>query len=332
MAADRPQVAIACQGGGSHTAFTAGVLQRLLSEPDPDYDIVGFSGTSGGAICALLAWYGRVHPEEDPRTLLRDFWAEMAASNPFDRAANTGMQTITHLRMAGFSLPETSPYWTPTARWGQRELRERIEAHVDFDAIPALVAETDDHPGLFISAIEVLSGEFEVFREEDVCSDAILASAAEPNLFNAVGVNGKTYWDGLFSKNPPVQDFNVAPDIPDPDEIWIIKINPQERSRVPKSLNGIMDRRNELSGNLSLNAETRFIRQVNQWIEKGYLPERYTHTELERIRFTRELDWTTKLDRSPEFLDRLLKDGRERADGFLVSRDSDGPRRDVEGR
>ncbi|MDX1584178.1 MAG: rhodanese-like domain-containing protein, partial [Thermoanaerobaculia bacterium] len=67
-------------------------------------------------------------------------------------------------------------------------------------------------------AIEVLTGEFEIFREEDVTVDTILASAAEPSLFNAVPINGKVYWDGLFSKNPPVQDFNVAPDLPDPDE------------------------------------------------------------------------------------------------------------------
>ncbi len=52
----RRRVAIACQGGGSHTAFTAGVLQRLLDGPEIDeYDVVGFSGTSGGAVCALLA-------------------------------------------------------------------------------------------------------------------------------------------------------------------------------------------------------------------------------------------------------------------------------------
>ena len=41
-------VAIACQGGGSHTAFTAGVLQTLLPElADSDYRLVGLSGTSG---------------------------------------------------------------------------------------------------------------------------------------------------------------------------------------------------------------------------------------------------------------------------------------------
>ena len=50
------RVAIACQGGGSHTAFTAGVLKRLLrAEVLKRYEVVGLSGTSGGAVCALLA-------------------------------------------------------------------------------------------------------------------------------------------------------------------------------------------------------------------------------------------------------------------------------------
>ncbi len=38
---------IACQGGGSHTAFTAGVLARLLEEDDVAFDLVGLGGTSG---------------------------------------------------------------------------------------------------------------------------------------------------------------------------------------------------------------------------------------------------------------------------------------------
>jgi NTE family protein len=49
------RVAIACQGGGSHSAFTAGALERLLAEERERYEIVALSGTSGGAICALLA-------------------------------------------------------------------------------------------------------------------------------------------------------------------------------------------------------------------------------------------------------------------------------------
>jgi NTE family protein len=49
----KKRIAIACQGGGSHTAFTAGALKRLVS--DERYEFVALSGTSGGAVCALLA-------------------------------------------------------------------------------------------------------------------------------------------------------------------------------------------------------------------------------------------------------------------------------------
>lgn len=66
MSDEPTKIAIACQGGGSHTAFTAGALQRLLPEiARPEYELVGFSGTSGGAVCALLGWYGHVDPELD---------------------------------------------------------------------------------------------------------------------------------------------------------------------------------------------------------------------------------------------------------------------------
>jgi predicted acylesterase/phospholipase RssA len=51
--AGRRKVALALQGGGSHGAFTWGVLDRLLE--DPTLDIVGFTGTSAGAMNAVVA-------------------------------------------------------------------------------------------------------------------------------------------------------------------------------------------------------------------------------------------------------------------------------------
>lgn len=48
----KPKIAIACQGGGSGTAFTAGVLKALFENKIHDkFEIVSLSGTSGGAIC-----------------------------------------------------------------------------------------------------------------------------------------------------------------------------------------------------------------------------------------------------------------------------------------
>src|SRR6056297_2533485 len=94
------RVAIACQGGGSHTAFTAGVLDRLLSEDEVEYDIVGFSGTSGGAICAFAAWFGlasegRGGGRAKSRRLLAQIWDDLEADGLFDTMVNAiGVSTV----------------------------------------------------------------------------------------------------------------------------------------------------------------------------------------------------------------------------------------------
>ena len=317
MSNEGTNVAIACQGGGSHTAFTAGVLRELLAEIPSEYSIIGFSGTSGGAACAALAWYGHVHPDEDPDELLSGFWDDLAAASPLHRAANNLLRWSIQLQRAGVPVPDVSPAYSPGAKWGENEFRKILERYIDFEAVPELL--DGSHPGLFLSSIDVCAGTFEIFREDDLSSDAILASAAEPHLFEAVEIDGRHYWDGLFSKNPPLDDFMRADDIADPDEIWLVKINPQERPEPPRTMEGIDNRRNELSGNLSMNAEVGFINRINEFIEKGYLPDRYTHTEIKRIRFSkgRKLDWRTKLDRDPEFLDRLVRDGEKQARSFL---------------
>lgn len=55
------KIAIACQGGGSHAAFTAGALQTFFANNlQNKFEIVSISGTSGGAICASLSIYAKV--------------------------------------------------------------------------------------------------------------------------------------------------------------------------------------------------------------------------------------------------------------------------------
>jgi len=53
--ADKKKVAVACQGGGMHVAFAVGVLTEILADvKDDKFDLVGISGTSAGALCALM--------------------------------------------------------------------------------------------------------------------------------------------------------------------------------------------------------------------------------------------------------------------------------------
>ncbi len=293
------------------------MLRELLENIPQQYSVVGFSGTSGGAACATLAWYGHVHPNEDPGQLLSGFWDDLSASTLRHRVANNLLRWNIQLQRAGVPMPDVSPAYTPGSKWARDEFLELLGSYVDFGAVPELLDDTE--VGLFISAIDVCAGTFEVFREEDLSAEAVLASAAEPHLFEAVGIDGRYYWDGLFSKNPPLVDFMEADDIVDPDEIWLVKINPQKRPEPPRSMDGINSRRNELSGNLSMNAEVRSINRINSWIEQGFLPDEYTYTEIRRIPFPkgRKLDWRTKLDRDPEFIESLVQQGHEEADTFL---------------
>jgi NTE family protein len=89
-----------------------------------------------------------------------------------------------------------------------------IEDVVRFDEISI----SSTAPRLLISAADVKTGEFRIFRShaideepaDDITSDVILASAAVPTLFRAVHLGEHMYWDGLFAQNPPVRDLPDA--------------------------------------------------------------------------------------------------------------------------
>ena len=313
-------VAIACQGGGSHTAFTAGVLQHLLTEWDDDHRLVGISGTSGGAFNALVTWYGLVTGDEAKSVELLDgIWADIAADGWSDRWTNEWLTALSRLESTGVPMPMISPYQIPGSDLGKQRIVEILERHVDFDGLPDLC--TRDAPELVVGTVDVNGGCFETFTNEAVTPEAVLASAAVPLLFEGVEINGHYHWDGLFSQNPPIDDLMTGDGDRKPDELWVIQINPQEFEGVPTTVEAIADRRNELSGNISLNQELRFVERVNDWIEAGYLPEsEFSHTEIHRIEMGQRYSYATKVDRDPEFIAELMQRGKERAAAFLESR------------
>ncbi|HEX2073211.1 MAG TPA: patatin-like phospholipase family protein [Geodermatophilus sp.] len=305
------QVAIACQGGGSHSAFTAGVLQRLLAAPD--HQVVALSGTSGGAVCALLGWYGLLTggPAEAGR-LLEEFWRDNSATTPVQRAMNLWLVGVTRLE-GRVALPVVSPYAYPEV--ARAALTDLLSRHVDFDRVARLQEPADeDRPLLLVGAVDVASGAHRAFssRRGEIGLDAVLASAAVPPLFRAVHVDGSYYWDGLFSQNPPVRELPNA----GPEEIWVVRINPLRRATEPKTVADIADRRNELSGNLSLEQELFFIRKTNEWADRLGPP--YRHIEVREIALDLDLDVASKLDRRPAFIRRLVDEGREQAERFLA--------------
>ncbi|HEU4581089.1 MAG TPA: patatin-like phospholipase family protein [Polyangiaceae bacterium] len=313
----RARVAVACQGGGSHTSFTAGVLQGLLSDMPSDVEIVALSGTSGGAICAALAWDGLVRHEPQRGVAgLRNFWTNMAATDFWDQLLNHALISMMSLRDR-MALPEISPYHLPT--WGEERFRSMLEDAFDFAQLREL-ARQPGAPGLQIGAVEVLSGHFDLFTGEELCAECLLASAAIPDLFRAVNVPGRgVYWDGLFSQNPPIHDL-VRYEI---DELWVIQINSRTCARVPTEPHEIMDRRNALSGNLSLMQELKFIEMINRAIADGSLTNpRYRPIQVERIALDRDLGYRSKIDRGREKLEQLRAYGQAKWRWFAQEREA----------
>lgn len=311
----RSRVAIACQGGGSHTAFTAGVLQGLLANIPDDVEVVALSGTSGGALCAALAWDGLVR--HDPARAVRrlqEFWRTMAASEPWDQLVNHGLMSMMSLRDL-MVMPEVSPYHMPT--WGEEYFRDVLNQYFDFDEL-RMLAKQPGAPALHIGAVEVLSGHFELFSGPELSVECLLASAAIPELFRAVAVPGRgVYWDGLFSQNPPIHDL-IEYQL---DELWIVQINPSTCARVPTETHEILDRRNELSGNLSMEQELTFINMINRAIARGSLKDpRFRPIRASRIALDRDLGYRSKLDRRAELLEELRELGRTKARWFLKER------------
>jgi NTE family protein len=323
------RVAIACQGGGSHTAFTAGVLKKLLKEKDKgkhSYEIVALSGTSGGAVCALLAWYGLLMNDANKAVeLLDSFWRDMSASSFLGRQVNGWFLLMNRLFANVGGMPTVSPYFYPP--WGQIKLERLIERYVDFEQIEEFIKPVS--PLLLIGAINVLSGEFKAFRShcyvddrkavndspsDGISIEAILASCAVPGPFRAVRIGKDVYWDGLFSQNPPVRELPDAK----PDEVWIVQVNPARYESEPKRMSNILDRRNELSGNLSLKQEIHFIETVNRWLDQGCLKgTRHKTVKVRRILMLRDLDYESKLNRDPAFTQEMTAYGEEQAEEFL---------------
>ena len=82
------RVALALQGGGSHGAFTWGVLDRLLE--DEDIVIDAASGTSAGAVNAVVMASGL---QRGGRTTAREaltrFWRQASTRGSFSPVAES---------------------------------------------------------------------------------------------------------------------------------------------------------------------------------------------------------------------------------------------------
>ena len=325
MAKDRTEsggirkINLALQGGGSHGAFTWGVLDRLLEDDRIEFE--GLSGTSAGAVNALIMASGlKKGGRPAARAALENFWmavGEQQITNPIRRNpldvmfGRFGFDLSWSYHLFASFTHLVSPYqWNPL---NINPLRGLIAKHIDFEAVRSC-----EDLKIFVSATSIETGHIRVFRREEMTEAALLASTALPLMFHAVEVDGQHYWDGGFVGNPAL--FPLFYECRSQD-IVIVQINPLKREAVPKSVFEIQDRMSEISFNASLASELRAVHFVNRLIQKGALDQERYHPVLihmiESEEEMRKLGSATKLLIEPKFLKHLFDMGRVAADNWL---------------
>lgn len=309
------QINLALQGGGSHGAFTWGVLDALLE--DERIGIEAISGTSAGAMNAVVVADGLMRGgREQARTNLNQFWrtiSDAAKRSPIQRSplailmGNWSLDT-SPAYLAFEAMSRTfSPYQANPLNLNP--LRDVLLSVVDFERVRHC-----DAVKLFISATDVHTGRVKIFNGHELTADMVMASACLPQLFQAVEINGVPYWDGGYMGNPALFPFFKGCDSAD---IMIVQINPVERRETPDTPQEIQNRMNEITFNASLLKELRAIEFITRLIDKGQLSTSdYRKMHLHIVRneeILNPLGATSKLNAEWGFLQMLHDAGRESA-------------------
>lgn len=279
---NRRRVNLALQGGGAHGAFTWGVLDRLMQ--DGRIFIDGISGTSAGAMNAVVFTDGFIKGgRQGAIESLHTFWKQVSeralmssrhAAMPWFMAGGENQWNVDDnpaFMMADIVTRMFSPYQINPL--DLNPLRDILSEMVDFES---LRKRTDIK--LFVAATNVRTCKLRVFRTEEMCVEALLASACLPMVFRAVEFEGEQYWDGGYLANPA-----ISPLIHDcvSKDVLIVQINPMNRSEAPTTAREILNRVNEVSFNSTLAREMSGIATISKLIDEGKLHD----TPFHRVNF-----------------------------------------------
>jgi NTE family protein len=312
-------VNLALQGGGSHGAFTWGVLDRLLEDERLAFD--GITATSAGAVNAVVLADGlAAGGREGARNLLRTFWKNMSdttstsiiAPSVFDQLnPNFGLDHSPGYVMVDMISRFLSPYQLNPM--DINPMRDLLNENVDFERV-----RRQREVKLFLSATTVRTGKVKVFTNAEITAEHVLASACLPFMMRAPVIDGEAYWDGGFMGNPAIFPVIYGCEARD---IILIHLTPTERAEFPTDSRAILNRMQEISFNSSLMREMRAVSFVTKLIDDGKMPggkRMFIHL-IEAEDIISQLAGSSKMNASWRFLMHLFDIGRERADKWLAA-------------
>jgi NTE family protein len=315
----RKVVNLALQGGGSHGAFTWGVLDRLLEEKRLEFE--GITATSAGAVNAVVLADGlAAGGREGARDALRLYWqkvSDVSSRGIFKHAASDKANSDFGLeRSPGFLFVESMTFFASPYQmnpFNYNPVRDLLAEAINFERVRQQRAVK-----LFICATNVQTAKAKIFAGEELGVEHVLASACLPLMMHAVEVDGEFYWDGSYAGNPAI--FPLVYDC-EARDIIMVHITPAERPGVPTTSPAIMNRTQEISFNTSLIREMRTIAFLNKLIDNDRVSgaKRMLMHLIEAEDLIRGFSWSSRLNGDWNFLMHLHEMGRDRADKWLAA-------------
>jgi NTE family protein len=297
------RLSLALQGGGSFAAFTWGVLERLLEEPLCEFDVL--SGASAGAVNAALLVSGLVEGgREAAHARLKQFWDRTMQEASFRSLMLIG----------GYSPAGSSVSFGPALRSGHADpfdpdlLREAIARDINWTALQDPAA-----PKLLVAATRVRDGSLQIFDNQAITPDTLLASTCPPQLHCAVEIDGESYWDGGYGANPPllrlVQDSQSS-------DVLVVQVTPARDNFIPVTHAAIDRRLDQITANSVLNAEMAAL----EWARDTLAAPGLRGLRLSVLAAENEIEGLAQ--RSPSdlgrnFIAQLHRSGRAAADRWL---------------
>jgi NTE family protein len=308
---------LALQGGGSHGAFTWGVIDRFLEDKRLAFD--GVTATSAGGVNAVVLADGLARGgREAAREHLRTFWKKMSevastsiiAPSFFDQMNPTfGLEHTPAYVFVDMLSRMVSPYQLNP--FDINPLRDLLNNTVDFERV-----RRQKVVKLYLCATNVRTCKVKVFAREELAADHVLASACLPFMMRAPEIDGDIYWDGGFMGNPAIFPVIYGCDARD---VVMVHLTPTVRPEKPTNSRAILNRMQEISFNSSLMREMRAIAFFTQLIDEGKIPggkRMYMHL-IEAEDVIRDLAGSSKMNGTWKFLTHLFEIGRERADKWI---------------
>lgn len=306
-------VTLALQGGGTHLAFSWGVIDYLLE--DGRFEFEGGSGTSaGGLTCAALAQGLMKNGNQGGRDELAAFWKMVS-----DRGRNIGLvPSPLDTLLPGYGM-EFSPasfviktlmfaqmspkQWNP---FGLKLFKQVLTEFFDFDKMTTM-----EHFKLFLTATNARTSKLKVFSGKELGPEAFMATACLPLMSQAVEIEGESYWDGGYIGNPSL--FPLIYNCESSD-IIVVLVLPSEISQTPTTYKHIKWHMQTLFHVSTLIREMRAIEFITSLIDQGIADK----TKLKKVnvhiiednQFFSGLDPSSMLNTDKDFLKMLYERGR----------------------